>query len=267
MGELLLCNQMLAAMPYYIEEVSLNVYSLEELSYFIENNVCLLDEKFMDSDLCRWAAEELNQEALAKKLETIIKKSGKLAEFVEAILGASGYCTKESCAEIVAELKKLEQKPVYECVKIRADRYMKNKKYVSAMYEYLRLLQMKELQGHPKVAGLVWHNLGTAYARLFLFAEAMECFQNAFRLSGSQESLESTLYAKACLEDSERPLDKPETAALLEKYKKALHNENVVQFEDTLRQFSKSNGTARTAVWMKQKVFDWQREYRKQCKR
>ena len=31
MGELLLCNEAIAAMPYYIEGVSINVYSIEEL--------------------------------------------------------------------------------------------------------------------------------------------------------------------------------------------------------------------------------------------
>ena len=31
MGELLLCNEAIAAMPYYIEGVAINVYSIEEL--------------------------------------------------------------------------------------------------------------------------------------------------------------------------------------------------------------------------------------------
>ena len=35
MGELLLCNEAIAAMPYYIEGVSINVYSIEELNYYI----------------------------------------------------------------------------------------------------------------------------------------------------------------------------------------------------------------------------------------
>ena len=33
MGELLLCNEAIAAMPYYIEGVSINVYSIEAVSY------------------------------------------------------------------------------------------------------------------------------------------------------------------------------------------------------------------------------------------
>lgn len=39
MGELILCSHPIAAMPYYIDNISLNVYSLEELCYYIENHL------------------------------------------------------------------------------------------------------------------------------------------------------------------------------------------------------------------------------------
>ena len=42
MGELILCRQSIAANPYFIEDGALNVYSLEELSYYIARNVYLL---------------------------------------------------------------------------------------------------------------------------------------------------------------------------------------------------------------------------------
>ena len=54
MGELLLCNEAIAAMPYYIEGVSINVYSIEELNYYIINNTYLLDDDFMSLELCTW---------------------------------------------------------------------------------------------------------------------------------------------------------------------------------------------------------------------
>ena len=39
MGELLLCNGPIAAMPFYLEGVSINIYSIDELDYYIINNV------------------------------------------------------------------------------------------------------------------------------------------------------------------------------------------------------------------------------------
>ena len=41
MGELILCNQNMAAFPYYVEEAAIGVYSLEELSYYICRSIRL----------------------------------------------------------------------------------------------------------------------------------------------------------------------------------------------------------------------------------
>ena len=59
MGELILCNQNMAAFPYYVEEAAIGVYSLEELSYYICHNVYLLRSDFMNEDLCNWLEREL----------------------------------------------------------------------------------------------------------------------------------------------------------------------------------------------------------------
>lgn len=50
MGELILCSHPIAAMPYYIDNISLNVYSLEELCYYIENHLYLIEADFMSGN-------------------------------------------------------------------------------------------------------------------------------------------------------------------------------------------------------------------------
>ena len=64
MGELILCNQNMAAFPYYVEEAAIGVYSLEELSYYICHNVYLLRSDFMNEDLCNWLEWELKLKML-----------------------------------------------------------------------------------------------------------------------------------------------------------------------------------------------------------
>ena len=81
MGELILCSQQLAAMPYYIENVSLNVYSLDELCYYIKNNTCLLDADFMDDELCDWVENEQHLPDIAQNLRNIKAGGGVLSEF------------------------------------------------------------------------------------------------------------------------------------------------------------------------------------------
>ena len=127
MGELLLCNEAIAAMPYYIEGVSINVYSIEELNYYIINNTYLLDDDFMSLELCTWIENHAHLPKLAMHLRTIISTNGRLSAFVTELLEYSGYCTKEELKNTHDALKELEEKSEFECLKIRADRLMEKK--------------------------------------------------------------------------------------------------------------------------------------------
>ena len=120
MGELLLCNEAIAAMPYYIEGVSINVYSIEELNYYIINNTYLLDDDFMSLELCTWIENHAHLPKLAMHLRTIISTNGRLSAFVTELLEYSGYCTKEELKNTHDALKELEEKSEFECLKIRA---------------------------------------------------------------------------------------------------------------------------------------------------
>ena len=51
MGELILCKQSIAATPFFLEDAALNVYSLEELSYYISKNTYLLNANFISTEL------------------------------------------------------------------------------------------------------------------------------------------------------------------------------------------------------------------------
>ena len=46
MGELLLCSRELASIPYYIDTVSLNVYSLEEICYYLKHNIEVVEPEW-----------------------------------------------------------------------------------------------------------------------------------------------------------------------------------------------------------------------------
>lgn len=94
MGELILCNQNMAAFPYYVEEAAIGVYSLEELSYYICHNVYLLRSDFMNEDLCNWLERELKLKDAADALREIVRKGGTLSEFVTCLLSQSGIVTE-----------------------------------------------------------------------------------------------------------------------------------------------------------------------------
>jgi len=204
MGELLLCNEQIGAMPYYIEGISLNVYSIEELCYYIANNVYLIDSDFMNEELITWLEKELTLRSLANELRDIIRDNGHLSEFIQAILEEACYLAPFQVEEVVSILSQMEEKSEFECDKMRADRLMEKDKYLSSIYAYKHLLDSDDAsQADPIVVGNILHNLGTAYARLFMYREAAEYYEAAYKKNQDPETLKEWLFTFRCVHDEE----------------------------------------------------------------
>lgn len=204
MGELILCKKPIAATPYYMEEVSCNLYSLEELSYYICQNVYLLHSNFATNELCHWIGRELGYHSLEHQLLELITKGAPLHIFVGCILSASGYLTPQEMKEVLALIASFENKSEEECKKMRGDRLLEKQRVIDAIYEYEHLInEVGFTKINPSIQGDVWHNLGTAYARLFFFQQAKECFLKAYEKNGKQLSLWSAMYAMRCGKDEQ----------------------------------------------------------------
>lgn len=269
MGELILCNQRLAALPYYIDEAALNVYSLEELCYYIENNVFLLEADFMNEELCTWIDKELHLTEVSAQLRSIYRGGGTLSEFVEYILNQSGYLRNNQISRISSALKDMENKSEFECIKMKADRYVDNKRYINAIYEYRRLTEMKD-EENDILMGNVWHNLGCAYAGLFFFREAALCFKRGYELNENPQTMRECLYAYRCMHDEpgfknsaeKFGLDSEEAADISRELTAVSRMEEIGKFEQWLdEKFSMGREQE-----LGEKVAEWKETYRKNCR-
>lgn len=148
--------------------------------------------------------KQMHRVELAQKLRENIRTEGKLSDFVFAILQDTAYCTMKEMQEIVFAVRQMEQKSDFECDKIRADQLMEKEKYLAAIYRYKHLLDEADTKETSEVLrGNIWHNLGTAYARLFLFEEAGRCFEKAYAFNKQKESLRECLMCCRCRHDEE----------------------------------------------------------------
>lgn len=208
MGELLLCSHGIASMPYYIESIALNVYSLEELCYYLKQNIDLADPSFMDGELIEWVRIQLKLPALAGRLEKQ-KARGSLFEFAAALVSACNYCSGEELEQMRAAMADFENKSETECAKIRADRLLERRRYRACILEYKKILEHPKASG--EFAGNIFHNMGCAYAGLFLFRQAADCYERAYRQNKS-------LLSKNCFQAALKLAEgaKPQEGAVLE---------------------------------------------------
>lgn len=205
MGELILCPLGIAAMPYYIESISLNVYSMEELCYYIQKYVDRIDENFWTEELFAWIDEELHCNETAELLRQKIKESAGVADLVHIITDSCGYFSKEEKQGIEQQLRGLENKSEYEKSKLRAERYLMNRYYVSSITEYQKLLKMTENEPRQVLeTGSIWHNMGVANAQMFLYEQAAECFKKAYEYNNLPESLIEMYAAMQCISNKKQ---------------------------------------------------------------
>ena len=197
MGELIYCKNSIAKTPYYMEDAGLNIYSLEELSYYIYHNPYLIDRSLMSDEFIQWLKQELGEIEAANQLDELKGGNAPLHLFVGRILNSCGYLSKNEIRQTMDLIAKIENRSEDECKKIRGDRFMDNGKIVDAIYEYESILQSsKDLS--DGLLGDIYHNLGCAYAKLFFFDQAISYFDMAYEKNKRQDSLKSLLYALRC---------------------------------------------------------------------
>lgn len=278
MSELLFCHAPIAALPYYIEELGINIYSMEELCYFIAGNVFLLDDSFMNEELCTWIEKQMGAYKLAENLRNVIHARRRLSVFVDLILEDTCYYSKAEIDNIVSVLEQLEQKTGFECSKMRADQLMEKEKYLAAIYAYRKLLESEEAkETDALLKGNVWHNLGTAYARLFLFGEAAACYENAYELNQTYESVWEALLCYCYMDDEEKLqqkcaqyyIDEHAIENLKKDQKDAKEDARIKEFDQRLEKI-RSMLTEGQKIEAKDAlndiIFNWKEEYRRGCK-
>jgi len=188
MSEVFICTSQIASMPYYLENSGLNVYSIEELGYFLKENIELIDENFMHEELIDWIDEELHHRVLVQKL-TAANGDGNINDFIEAILIACNILNKEEIYDVMSIFRQYKNRSAIERRKLKADSLVRRHLYLSAIREYEKLLNMDEIREYKKTfIGDIYHNLGCAYAGMFKFELAKESFSKAFMYNQNEKS-------------------------------------------------------------------------------
>lgn len=198
-----ICVGKYAAVPYCVPGLELSVHCIEELCYCIRENAFLIDASLMNDDLVNWIDKDCGLTDLAKELYPMVHKKGSLSSFVTMILEFTGLYDGTVTGEVEQTLKKGAGLSGIEKRKSQIDYLVKKKKYGAAIRGYEELLSqwqemLKEGGELPagKVRSGILHNKGVAFAGLMMYAQAAECFLEAYGIEKDSRMYEDYLAAK-----------------------------------------------------------------------
>lgn len=188
MSQIIMGTGNYAAKPYYMEKFYVNLYSVEELCYLLVEKAELLDQDVMQRDLVQWLDEQCGLNQLAHALYSLLNQNGSTVAFVGTILEYVNLYPAGIVMQTEQTVKGNEGLNPYERRKAKADYMLQGRKYFMALGQYHGLLAQAP-ESDQILRAKIFHNMGVAYAGMFMFRQAQECFLQAYMLDREEESL------------------------------------------------------------------------------
>ena len=197
MGRMLLCRNQKAKQPYFVEELGLNLYSGEELSYYIYHNALLIGENFLDERLFRFISQELGMTKLEAKLRRWADQAD-LSELLLVILQDIHYYNADELRQFRSHMAEVDRMTPGQRKLVCAEELLSKQRYAEARLQYERLLYSGDSAlANEEFQGKAWLGRGIVCARQYDWMEASKSLAQAYALL-PQDHVGKMLYCAAC---------------------------------------------------------------------
>ena len=263
MSGLILCGRQ-SKTPYYIKETGINVYSLEEINYFIYNNIHLVYRSFFNSELFDYIEKELGRADIAEQMRRFEQQKALMKDFISFLFKSTQYFSQTEMSRITPLVMNIDTMTEAERRKMTADRLYDSKKYGSACRIYSEILAKRDKEKLPgSFFAQIAYSIGIIYAKLYMGKTANYYFRFAYELNPEPK------YAKACVYMSILNNDEEELLDTIVRYKITDESLSVIKsaVESARTEIENSDETAELANDFSsgtnyQKIIEkWKQEY------
>jgi tetratricopeptide (TPR) repeat protein len=178
-----------------ITRLHLRIYSLEELCYFICNNLYLIDDIFINRGLCDWIEDELELTSISDALREQMDEDAAATDLAVIILERSKIYALSEVNKMRNILEQLKNQKPLERQKFKADNLLNLGQSESAILIYQEMIDGDWDVSVPKeFYARIYASLGAAFGGQFLYAQAAKMYQEAYSLFKNDEFLKAYLY-------------------------------------------------------------------------
>lgn len=202
MKRVILCETTPATTSYIFQNTKIEVFSYEELCFYIYNNAALIAEEHIGITLFHWIADDLKLPELAEQLREIKNKDTMdLTDLLTAILTFKEYYTIPEVKEFILQMERMKSLPAPQFRKLQADGFLRYRKYIRAAAIYDEILEKYGALQTEDVLGTIYHNKAVALAYNFELNDAMDAFLKAYEYSRNRDSIYGYLLLMATMKE------------------------------------------------------------------
>ena len=201
----------IAGQPFFIQSIGINLWSVEELCWFLEHHPALIDETIIGTKLTRWLSEEFGLTEMALRMERGLRDGRGAAEYLMPLFTLTGYMTHHESLKMRAVLEKFTEATAAERSFRKGNALAANRKYGEAIASYEQAAGLT----HERERGFlakIFHNAGTAAMQLLEYDEAEAFFLKAYQADGTHARLRDYLTAARLAKPEERYFEEAEIA-------------------------------------------------------
>ena len=204
MGRYLLCGKE-AALPFEIEELDIRIYTIEELCYYIYNNLMLIGDDFVNDALIDFIRNGLGLSEIADKIERFHTTATDLDATLLMLLSEVGYYSEAEIAAFSASLVKRRKTNGPERIRMKADGLAKRKRYYAAIRYYRTLLkEPRDGRMSPSFYLSLREAMADCYGKLCRYEKAFQTLAPVYEQTKSERVLKK-MYDICILSGSDLP--------------------------------------------------------------
>lgn len=178
----IICTGNMAIHPYTIKESGLNIYSLDELCYYVYHNIFDLNEDFVNDKLIRFLADELELYPLANRLKDMKHAGKKDYEMLITLVSEGDYLSAQELLDFKTSIARLSGCQPLQRYKLKADSLFKKGAIDRAIKNYNLIIKNTDFMNQTDIfKSYVYYNLAVAQAHIFHYDEAFKNFYSAYR--------------------------------------------------------------------------------------
>lgn len=202
MARVILCDTPIAKTSYIFPNTKIEVFSYEELCYYVYNNIALISEEHIDKKLFAWIEKEIDMPELALKLRVVKEKeSTDLTDLLTTILTHKEFYTIPEVKDFILQVERMKGLTPPQFRKKQADGFLRYRKYVKAASIYDEIIAQHKDMKNDNLLGAIYHNRGVALANNFELEEAVKSYQKAYELRKDKQSVYQCLLLFATMKD------------------------------------------------------------------
>lgn len=195
MGDVIICKYMMAKKPFVIEKENLNIYSTEELCFYLTHHIYDVDNTIINGKLATWLQEEIGAVRTSGILNQQIAGRTPIIKMMEMLLLDFDYLSKDDISKIIYK-QALPITPAQEAENL-GNMFLQQGKFEKAVKAFRKNLRYRKQEREDDIGeAVIYEKIGIAYARLFLYNEAAESFALSYMknpISRTMELYKSTV--------------------------------------------------------------------------